>query len=329
MNKYEHALDAFAGAMASPLHMSSPAPWAGHTPFALWLMPVLSPRLFVELGAYSGISYLAFCQSIQAAALPTRCVAVDTWAGDEHAGFYSDVVYETLKLNHDHRYGHFSSLLRKKFDDAVGDFADQSIDLLHIDGLHTYEAVKHDFETWLPKLSSQAVVLFHDTAVRDGDFGVYRFWEEVTQSYPGFAFEHSHGLGVLFVGADSVTLWKSHGLPLSETGGVSQLRQFFSAVGAVQESRTALFAQAHELAELQSQHDQLKQASEQQHQWILKLDQDILHYERVVHQHEQVIHQHEQLIRDQESVIDEFHKNPILYLSKRLIRQLMKRFRHE
>ena len=51
-------------------------------------------------------------------------------------------------------YSALSTLIRLTFDDALGDFAHGSLDLLlHIDGRHLDDDVGHDFETWLPKLT--------------------------------------------------------------------------------------------------------------------------------------------------------------------------------
>jgi glycosyltransferase involved in cell wall biosynthesis len=176
--------------------------WHGHIPFAFWIIENLQPQIFVELGTDRGASYCAFNQAIKYLGLNTKSYAVDTWQGDEHAGHYGDEVFAQLSGYHDERYASFSRLIRSTFDEAVDHFANQSIDLIHIDGLHTYEAVKHDFETWLPKLSDKAIVLFHDINVRERGFGVWQLWDELSRVYPHFTFLHCHGLGVLGVGSN-------------------------------------------------------------------------------------------------------------------------------
>jgi hypothetical protein len=170
--------------------------WSGHLPFAHDLICALEPNLLVELGTHYGESYFGFCQAIAENSIPCSCYAVDTWFGESHAGVYDESVFNEVAAHNSALYSRFSYLLRTTFDSAVSNFTDDSIDILHIDGLHTYEAVSHDFHTWYRKVKPGGLVLLHDVMARHEDFGVWKFWAELKSLGKCFAFTHSWGLGV-------------------------------------------------------------------------------------------------------------------------------------
>ena len=205
--------------------------WIGHIPFAFWIIEALTPSTFVELGTHYGNSYFAFCQAVDRLGLSTACFAVDTWKGDEHAGFYGDEVFTAVNTFNTNNYSGISTLVRSTFDEALPHFEDGTIDLLHIDGQHTFEAVRHDFETWLPKLSKRAVVLFHDTNVRFGSFGVNKYFAKLKAEYPWFEFNHSHGLGVLGVGSEQPENVKHLFQTTDSPSATSALHQVFARLG--------------------------------------------------------------------------------------------------
>jgi hypothetical protein len=176
--------------------------WFGHVPFAHWLVGVTRPRIFVEIGTNAGVSYAAFCQAVVAEGLATRCYAVDTWKDDQRAGSDLDEVFADLAAYHDSRFAGLSQMLRCASEEACGMFRDCSIDLLHIDEGKTCEAVKRNFERWLPKLSERGVVLFNGISERSADCGVQRLWEVISRNRPSFEFAHGNGLGVLCVGTE-------------------------------------------------------------------------------------------------------------------------------
>ena len=167
--------------------------WHEHTPFAFFLIEKLRPAVFVELGTHYGDSYSTFCQAIRMLSLPSKAYAVDTFSGDAHSGHYSMEAYNYLKKINDTHFSHFSNLLCTTFDDAATLFENQCIDLLHIDGLHTYEAVRHDYEIWSPKMSEKGVMIFHDTAVDTAGFGVWKLMMELKEMYPFFEFRYGYG----------------------------------------------------------------------------------------------------------------------------------------
>ena len=257
--------------LTEPQRLTWPPPWVGHIPFAFWVIENTDPHLLVELGTHTGNSYCAFLQSAVTCNLPLRAYAIDTWEGDAQAGYYGNEIYDELSAYHDPLYGGISRLLRMTFCQALDYFSDGSIDLLHIDGLHTYDAVKADFTNWLPKMSKHGVILMHDINVRERDFGVWRLWEEISASYPAFAFDHSNGLGVLYVGTDPM----ADGLRwlMVEVGGspeqLTWVRRFLARLGAGLCDRLWSQERARLLAEAEREHARSLAEAEQERAHLL------------------------------------------------------------
>jgi cephalosporin hydroxylase len=186
--------------------------WSMHLPFAYDLMRELAPKVFVELGVKQGESYFSFCQSAAENKINVRCYGVDSWRGDIQTGELDpEIQHEVAEYNW--QYSSFSELKAMFFAEAIGDFPDASIDLLHIDGTHTYDDVKADFESWLPKLSPNGIVLLHDVILRDRGFGVWKLWEEIAREDNSFLFEFGYGLGV----------WKKQPVASSDSSFIRRL----------------------------------------------------------------------------------------------------------
>ena len=217
-----------------------PSSWIGHAPFLKFLIREHKPKFFVELGVHNGFSYFVACQSIQECQLNCKAFAVDHWLGDSQAGFFDDDVFLGVKtLNQ--KYSGFSTLLKMSFDEALDQFENSSIDLLHIDGFHSYESVKRDFESWLPKMSPNAIILLHDIHVRRNTFGVYLFWKELKKDYKTIEFVGSHGLGVVFLGEIQEGKFAQL-VEISKGGELSQVQGTFGSISddVIQNSRNFL-----------------------------------------------------------------------------------------
>lgn len=177
---------------------TAPSSWWEHVPIAHYLVEVLQPTKIVELGTHFGVSYFSFCEAAEIYSPNTFIYAVDTWQGDCQAGYYGDKVYEKVKTHRDKYHQQRSALIRCRFNEAAERFEKNSIDIIHIDGLHTYEAVKEDYQTWEPILKDGGSLLFHDCNEREENFGVWKIWEEIkrNEDYQCIELPNGHGLGI-------------------------------------------------------------------------------------------------------------------------------------
>lgn len=295
MNLLDHPV-----VLSAPRRLTGYSAWQEHIPFAMLLVDLLRPRTIVELGTHYGDSFCAFCQAVDELRLETTCYAVDTWVGDEHTGFYGPEILADLRAHHDPLYGNFSRLVQSTFDEACEHFPDGSIDLLHIDGFHTYEVVKHDFETWQPKLSRRGVVLFHDINVRERGFGVYKFWAEISESYSHFDFHHGHGLGVLAVGKDSGENLSAL-LNLRESEALA-FRRFFFQLGRFWVEQ---LAKDRMLIDAQRQNQELTDLLAQKETELSTLRYQIGEKDRAINERDAAIEEKDKAIKEKETTMEE------------------------
>ena len=61
----------------------------------------------------------------------------------------------------------------------------KKFDFIFIDGDHTYEGVKKDFEMYNPLTKEKALIAFHDIVIHpiELNVGVNKFWNELKQNH--------------------------------------------------------------------------------------------------------------------------------------------------
>lgn len=174
-----------------------PTAWEGHLLWAYSEIPKINPKTIVELGVHWGHSLFMMAESCQDHGTGTKLYGIDHWEGDEHAGKFTDEVYETAK-ECSKLYDNVK-LIKETFNDANYTWS-KDIDLLHIDGRHLYKDIIEDFENWEPFVKDGGYIWLHDTQVRERNFGIGHFWSDIQKEHPEWEFKerfNSNGLGII------------------------------------------------------------------------------------------------------------------------------------
>lgn len=216
----------YPACLSTPARLPADTNDSSYLPFMMFLIEYLRPKVFVELGAEDGASYCACCQIIKTLNLTTHCYGFYALEQDDKPGAQ---VFTELKQYHDSLYQRFSKLTRMTFDAALMDFENGTIDLLYIRAARSYEAVKHLYHDWLPKMSDQGSIIFHHTMNCQLSDGVGRLWQEIKSVLPHFELPYENGLGIISVSDnESSPLLDLARLSKEDT---SQLILFFHELG--------------------------------------------------------------------------------------------------
>jgi len=149
------------------------------------LLQSVSPKRSLEIGTnYGGTLFLLCALSPPEA----RIISVDLPAGQFGGGYprrkmplYRKFPRNGQKLQLIRGDSHLPETKARVDRSLDGD----KLDYLFIDGDHTYDGVKQDFEMYTPFVRSGGIVAFHDIAKHTKVVGceVDRFWNEIKQQY--------------------------------------------------------------------------------------------------------------------------------------------------
>lgn len=161
-------------------------------------------KYILEIGTYRGGTLFVFSQ---VAASDATVISLDyhfTLLGKAYFGFQKRVFGKFI------RDGQSLVVLRKDSHkpETLASIREalhgHPLDFLFIDGDHTYEGVRKDFEMYSPLVRSGGLVAFHDIARSAGVEKVYEFWNEIKGGYSHREFIHktgheAMGIGVMWI----------------------------------------------------------------------------------------------------------------------------------
>ena len=125
--------------------------------------------VFIELGCYKGKSTSFIGVEIHKRKRDINFFAVDSFQGATNSTDANEIkAYEGIS-EIEESYTYNVSLIGNKIktivsltDEAAKYFNDEEIDVIFVDGGHSYEVVKADILAWLPKMKKGGIMAGHD-----------------------------------------------------------------------------------------------------------------------------------------------------------------------
>lgn len=146
-----------------------------------------TPKVVLEIGTAIGGNLFLFCRM---AADDACIISIDLPGGCYGEGYplwraplYKMFPAKNQKLHLIRADSHHAATLQKVARILNG----LKIDFLFIDGDHTYEGVKQDFEMYQPLVKKGGIIALHDVVPHPAhtQCGVDRFWHEIKPRYAG------------------------------------------------------------------------------------------------------------------------------------------------
>ncbi len=166
----------------------------------------LEPNHLMEIGTAKGGTLFLFCQVSSPKA---QAISVDLPGGKFGGGYSSrksnlyrafaksnqEIVLIRKNAHHEHTLNEVKKVL-----------SGLKLDFLFIDGDHTYEGVKKDFEMYSPLVRKGGIVAFHDIAKHPekSKCEVNKFWEEIKYNHKNSEFinnvnQGTYGIGLIYI----------------------------------------------------------------------------------------------------------------------------------
>jgi hypothetical protein len=125
--------------------------------------------VFVELGCYKGKSTSFIGVEIHKRKRDINFFAIDSFQGATNSTDANEIkAYEGIsEIEESYTYnvapiGNKIKTIVSLTDEAAQYFDDKSVDVIFVDGGHSYEVVKADIEAWLPKMKPNGIMAGHD-----------------------------------------------------------------------------------------------------------------------------------------------------------------------
>ncbi len=173
------------------------------------LVDKLKPKTVLEIGTAHGGTLFIWCRLAREDA---TVISIDLPGGLFGGGYprWRGVLYKYFKKPRQRLYLLRADSHNPKTLEEVKKILDGGkLDFLFIDGDHTYEGIRKDFEMYSPLVRKNGIIAFHDIAPHDpehdpqGIVGVPRFWSEIKHKYKHIEIVKDWkqgwaGIGVLF-----------------------------------------------------------------------------------------------------------------------------------